>query len=193
MQPDERRKQILDAARGLFAERPFTTVSVADVAEAAGVARTLVHHYFGGIRELFLAVASEDVEGLDAVHFRGPEAPLRRRLAHNVHTGFDIIDAGRERWQAVIGQSGGFGDPGLAELLRATAERSIDVTIGTTADVVEDTPEARFALRCFQELINEATRAWLAGEATREQAETLIVSALVDLLKRTIPALPSAG
>ena len=57
--PDARREQILVAARKLFSERPFTSVTTADVAEAAGVARSLVHHYFGGIRELFLAVVAQ--------------------------------------------------------------------------------------------------------------------------------------
>ena len=57
--PDLRRNQIVQAARALFAERPYVSVTTADVAQAAGVARSLVHHYFGGISGVFLAVVSD--------------------------------------------------------------------------------------------------------------------------------------
>ena len=53
---DERRQLILDAARRLFCQRPYSEVSMADLAEAAGVARGLLHHYFGSKRDLYLAV-----------------------------------------------------------------------------------------------------------------------------------------
>ncbi len=55
LSPELRRQQIIDAARSLFAERPLDQVSTADVANAAGCSRALVHNYFT-IRELFLAV-----------------------------------------------------------------------------------------------------------------------------------------
>ena len=85
--PDARREQILVAARRLFSERPFTSVTTAEVAEAAGVARSLVHHYFGGIRELFMAVIAQGGAALVNVRSAGPELPLEQRLAHNVAAG----------------------------------------------------------------------------------------------------------
>ena len=48
LDPEQRREQILDAANALFAERGYDEVSVEDIASSAGVARGLVHHYFGG-------------------------------------------------------------------------------------------------------------------------------------------------
>ena len=47
LEHDERREQILAAARRLFSERPPGEVSATDVAREAGVARGLLHHYFG--------------------------------------------------------------------------------------------------------------------------------------------------
>src|SRR6478672_10910450 len=61
LSPEARRSQIVDAARTLFAGRPYGTVTTADVADAAGVARSLVHHYFEGIRGVFLAAALDVV------------------------------------------------------------------------------------------------------------------------------------
>src|SRR5688500_20249869 len=52
--PDERRAQILRAARGLFAHQPYAAVSMEAIAVAAGVRRGLVNHYFGAKRDLVI-------------------------------------------------------------------------------------------------------------------------------------------
>lgn len=59
--PDARRSQILDAAAELYRERRYDDVSLEELAGAAGVARGLLHHYFGSKRELFLAVMTRSV------------------------------------------------------------------------------------------------------------------------------------
>ena len=56
LDPGQRRDQILDAANALFAERGYDEVSVEDIASSAGVARGLVHHYFGGRKEVYIAL-----------------------------------------------------------------------------------------------------------------------------------------
>src|SRR5947209_20620808 len=53
---DERRRQILLVARRLFSERNYDAVSTSEIAREAGVARGLLHHYFGTKRELYLEV-----------------------------------------------------------------------------------------------------------------------------------------
>ncbi|WP_431974682.1 TetR family transcriptional regulator [Micromonospora haikouensis] len=49
------REAILDAARAAFAQRGFDAASIRSIAAAAGVDPALVHHYFGGKDQLFLA------------------------------------------------------------------------------------------------------------------------------------------
>src|SRR3954449_7156753 len=56
LDPAQRREEILDAANALFAERAYDEVSVEDIARAAGVARGLVHHYFGGRNDVYIAL-----------------------------------------------------------------------------------------------------------------------------------------
>ena len=56
LDPAQRREQILDAANALFAERPYDEVSIEDIASAAGVTRGLVHHYFGGRKEVYIGL-----------------------------------------------------------------------------------------------------------------------------------------
>jgi len=187
--PDERREQILSAARTLFSERPFTSVSTADVAEAAGVARSLVHHYFGGIRELFFAVVATGGLALADVRSAGPELPLDERLPYNVAAGLDVVGENRETWLAVLGHGPGLDDPDLNALVQAGIERNLERTLAVNADVIRDTPMTRFALRCFNAFALEATRSWLRGERTREETERLLVTAFRHVLLETIPAL----
>src|SRR3954454_24008716 len=100
--PEARRQGILDAARVLFSERAPGDISTADVAEAAGVARSLVHHYFGGIRELLVAIVADGAAALAELRPAAPETPLEERLARNVAAGLDVIAANRETWLAVV-------------------------------------------------------------------------------------------
>ena len=52
--PRSRGSGATDPRRGnaLFAERGYDEVSVEDIASSAGVTRGLVHHYFGGRKEV---------------------------------------------------------------------------------------------------------------------------------------------
>ena len=54
---EERRKQLIDTALGLFAAKGFESTTTKDIAEAAGVAQGLIYHYFGGKEELLFAAA----------------------------------------------------------------------------------------------------------------------------------------
>lgn len=189
LSPGARRDQILAAARTLFAERPFTSVTTADVAEAAGVARSLVHHYFGGIRDVFLAVVAQGGAALADVRSAGPETPLDERMRHNVVAGLDVVGANRETWLAVAGHGEVLADPDVRGLVQMASERNVQRTLEVMSDVIDDTPSARFALRCFNAFATEATRAWLTGERTRQETEALLVATLRSLLLDAIPAL----
>jgi len=181
--PEARRSQIVDAARTLFAERPYGTVTTADVADAAGVARSLVHHYFDGIRGVFLAVVAEGGAALADVRTAGPETPLEERLTHNIAAALDVVGANRETWLAVtLGGQGS--DPEIRSISDFVMERSVERALEVNSDIVSDTPATRLALRCFHAFSREATLAWLTGRATREEIEPLLVASLRDVLAR---------
>src|SRR4029453_4002927 len=69
----ERRHQILDAANELFAERGYEEVFVEDIASSAGVTRGLVHHYFGGRKEVYIALL-ERLRGVRGAQHPPPRA-----------------------------------------------------------------------------------------------------------------------
>lgn len=192
MSPEDRRKHITDTARHLFAERPYTTVSTQDVADAAGVARSLVHHYFSGIKDVFLAVVASSGAAMAAVRDAGPETPFAERIAHNVDAALNLVDANRETWMAIFGHGVDSGDPQIRALLAAVKTRGVNRTLIANADVLTDTPATRFALECFQDFSAAAIRQWLRGDVTRETTQVLLVDTGMTLMHTIIPALPGA-
>src|SRR5689334_2503216 len=54
LQLDERRTQLLRLGIRMFAARPYDEISIDDVAEAAGISKGLLYHYFHGKREFYV-------------------------------------------------------------------------------------------------------------------------------------------
>ncbi|MGH9069330.1 MAG: TetR/AcrR family transcriptional regulator [Acidimicrobiales bacterium] len=54
-----RRRQLLDAALGAFAERSFHAVSMEEVAVAAGITKPVLYQHFGSKRALYLELLSD--------------------------------------------------------------------------------------------------------------------------------------
>ena len=92
LDPATRRDQILDAASALFAERGYDEVTIEDIAKSAGVARGLVHHYFGGRKEVYLAL----LERLGAGP-RGTTAAGGRSQRARAGGGLGVTVAGLDR------------------------------------------------------------------------------------------------
>jgi len=60
----ERREQLLDVGRSLFAERGYDGTSVEEVAARAGVSKPVVYEHFGGKEGLYAVVVDREVQRL---------------------------------------------------------------------------------------------------------------------------------
>jgi AcrR family transcriptional regulator len=60
----ERREQLLDIGRRLFAERGFEGTSIEEIASQAGVSKPVVYEHFGGKEGLYAVVVDREVERL---------------------------------------------------------------------------------------------------------------------------------
>lgn len=59
--PPDRRREILDAALRLFAERGFASVTNAEIAKEVGITAAAIYYYFPSKEELFRAAVREHV------------------------------------------------------------------------------------------------------------------------------------
>lgn len=188
----KRRDQILAAARRLFSDRHYGAVSTADIAAAAGVTRGLVHHYFGGKRQLYLEVVQSLLELPPGLF----EAEL---AAGDTET---ALTAAVDRWLDVSERSGGvllaahgaqgFGrDAEIESIFDRARERTADAVIAIlrpATPVGEAPDELRAAVRAYAGFVESATFDWLrGGPLSREQLRELLVGGLLALDRDVIP------
>jgi AcrR family transcriptional regulator len=60
----QRREQLLDIGRSLFAEKGFDATSVEEIAQRAGVSKPVVYEHFGGKEGLYAVVVDREVRRL---------------------------------------------------------------------------------------------------------------------------------
>src|SRR4051794_32264597 len=60
----QRREQLLDIGRKLFAERGFEGTSVEEIAATAGVSKPVVYEHFGGKEGLYAVVVDREIQAL---------------------------------------------------------------------------------------------------------------------------------
>src|SRR6476646_7598956 len=60
----ERREQLLDVGRKLFAEKGFEGTSVEEIAAKAGVSKPVVYEHFGGKEGLYAVVVDREIRTL---------------------------------------------------------------------------------------------------------------------------------
>ena len=78
---DARRRLILNSARELFAEKDFQSVTVRQIASAAGVSIGTIYNYYDSLTELFLDVflkSAEDILARIDAEMAAHETPLNR-------------------------------------------------------------------------------------------------------------------
>lgn len=194
LDPDVRRGEIVAAAKRLFSTRAYQTVSITAIAEEAGVSRALVTHYFGGKRELFMAVL-QDLGELGAMMPRTDLGlPIEETVARNVDAWLGFMEENRQISFAVASIAMLDREPEVAEMVDALRDRVVDRMLqnhfGTTA--VPD--HVRYVLRAYTGLVQVAVADWLgSGRASRPQVHALMTRGLLQLVREVVPAVGEAG
>lgn len=181
LERDQRREQILSRARRLFSERTYAAVSMEEIAHSAGVARGLLHHYFGTKRELYLEVVRE------LVRLPPPPPPeagaslsAREAVAQSVDLWLDLVERNRGTWLAAVGAEGFGRDPELERILDAAREQTTDRVVEVLG--MADEPQLRGLIRSYGGLAEAAVREWLERASLSREAVHLMLTDTLLLL-----------
>jgi AcrR family transcriptional regulator len=193
MDPDARRDQILRAAARLFRDRPYSEVSISDIAGEAGTARGLLHHYFGSKRELYLEVVriaaraplgSEPPEALGTAQaWTTVVDSFLGAVAHNPTQWLNSVNAGGPEHDDEVGAI-------LDEVREILADQTL-VAIGLQ-DRADD-PAVRAFVRAWGGFVQELTLEWVGrGRIDREQVRRTMLATLPLLVERVLPLIVEA-
>lgn len=103
---DRRRRELLDVALRVFSERGYHETRIADLIEAAGVARGTFYLYFDSKNAIFHALLDELVERIRGsvvgVEMGDGAAPLREQLILTLERVFAVFDASPDLTACVL-------------------------------------------------------------------------------------------
>lgn len=100
------RQKVLDAARGLFAERGYEPATIRDIAKGAGMSTGAVFANFQDKAELFEAVLTEDMTRLaDTVKAGAGEGSVKDRLTAALAAGYHGSLDQLPLFQAIVARS----------------------------------------------------------------------------------------
>jgi AcrR family transcriptional regulator len=190
LDPDLRRERILDAAAQVFAARPYAEVSLGEVAEAAGVSRSLVSHYFANKRGLFVEVMRRFASVAPEAVRTDRSLPVEQMVEANVESWLDVAERHRETAIAMAGIGALGRDPELQVMVEEIREQVVDRMLLNHVGTTDVPREMRIALRAYTGLYEVAVSEWLhAGRMSREEVRILITRALFAILDDVVPAL----
>lgn len=81
--PDERPRELLEAALNVFAERGYSATRLEEVASAAGVSKGAIYHYFEGKEDLLRKAIESRIESIMAdlgAELEGETGPVSAKL-----------------------------------------------------------------------------------------------------------------
>ena len=197
LEHDERRAQILACARRLFSERNYEAVSTTDIAREAGVARGLLHHYFGTKRELYLEVVRSLMRmPSNPVPLQAPGPGLEVVIEQSVERWLAMLERNRETWLAAIASRGLGRDAELEAILEEAREQAADRLIEAlqTYEAARAPDELRATIRAYSGFAEAASLEWLLRERlTRAEIKALLIHGFLSIVRDVLPAVRRAS
>ena len=174
----------------MFAKRPYDAVSLRDVAREAGVSRSLVSHYFGSKRGLFVAVMRAFAAAAPEAVRTDRDLPVGKMVAANVEAWLDFAEEHGETAIALSGIGPLGRNPELQQLAVEIREQVVDRMLVNHFGTTDVPREVRIALRAYTGLYEVAVAEWLhARRMTRDEVRILITRGLFAILEDVVPAL----
>ncbi|HWB71900.1 MAG TPA: TetR/AcrR family transcriptional regulator [Egibacteraceae bacterium] len=133
MTAGQRRTQLVEVAKSVFAELGYSGASVEEIAHRAQVSKPIVYEHFGGKEGLYAVVVDrETTRLLDMITSRlGPGIGAREQVYVSAMAFLDYIEEDPDGFRVLIRDSPtGFGSGGMAGLLSDVADKAEEVLVG---------------------------------------------------------------
>ena len=172
-----RREELIRFGRELFSRHPYDSLSVDDIAAAAGVSKGLLYHYFQSKRGYYVAVVRAVTDEMRSIGAPDPALTPREQLRQGIEAYLDFAEQHAEAFRTVLD-----GGVGADEEVRQIVEeiRALYIArILESLSIDPPTPGLRLALRGWLGFSEAATLDWLThGGVRREDLVRMLLRAL---------------
>jgi len=189
---DRRRAQLLELGIDLFSKRSYEDMSIDEVAEAAGISKGLLYHYFRGKRDFYVETVRAASRRLQLLTMPDPELPPSARLRAAIDAHLRYIQEHGPVYTAVY-RTGVAIAPEIREILEQ--HRGVIVHYFLEAmGASKPRPLLRTALRSWMAMVEGASLDWIENPSlTRDALRELLVAGYAALITKTIELDPEAG
>jgi AcrR family transcriptional regulator len=104
---EDRKKQMLDKAHKLFAERGYAAVTMDEIAAAVGITKPLIYNYFGNKERLYITCMERSGDALiEAIAEAVADADDPPAVFEaGVRAFFDFLDTDRDAWTVLFDET----------------------------------------------------------------------------------------
>ena len=112
-----RKEEILDVAAAMFAEHGFDAVSLTDIAEAVGLSKATLYHYFSRKEEILGTIVVATIRDLNAYieHAIARAATPEARLIAFLEAQADFFELHQHRFQVLVTRFSNLTEPKLRD------------------------------------------------------------------------------
>src|SRR5436305_10575386 len=190
LDPEERRGQLIELGLRMLSSESPDRVPVDEIAEAAGISRGLLFHYFPTKRDFYVAVAQEAARQLLEVTEPDPSLHHMERLHASLAAYVDFVAENEALYIALVrGVAGSDKElQAISEETRAESARRVGEALGLD----DPAPAVRTAVRGWVGFIEETTLDWLRNrDLDRDRLLAVQEQVLVHALEAAVvTALP---
>lgn len=180
---DRRRDQLVAVGLQLFSSRPYDTVSIDEIAQAAGMAKGLLYYYFPSKRDFYVAVIRSAADQLRSLTRPDEGLPPLERLRQGLDAYLDHVETHARGYATLL--RGGIGsDDEVREIVDRTRATLLERALGGIPLRGEPSPALRLAVRGWIGFVEGASLDWLdRRDLDRERLRDLLLHAFVTTLE----------
>lgn len=191
LDPEARRAQLVALGLRMLSTRPLDQVAIDEIAQAAGISRGLLFHYFPSKRDFHEAVVRAAAAELLGRTEPDPDLPFVEQLRSSVEAFVDYVRENRDGYVSLVRGAAG-SDPGLQGVFEQTRAAICDRVLEGLGVASAPPTRLRLAVRGWVAFSEEVVIDWLSASGTDDSLDRDAVVDLLDAALRELVAVAAA-
>lgn len=173
---DERRRQVVETGARLFTDHAFEEISMRQIAEAAGISKPLLYHYFPSKTELFKAAVADRAAELQSLIEPTGEGTPFEQLTRSLDAYLGWIEGNSKAWTKLMQTAAAL--PEAGEVVETFRTQTLEQLLLRLTGKRKARPILRNALKGWLGYVDAAILDWAeARDLSRAQVRDLIIAA----------------